>query len=116
MKFEYTYSQQEKFVIVSLSGNLIEKIEAMDLLYDFDKWLSEGQRIFALNLEQLHYMNSSGLGILINLLTKSRNKDGEIVIYNVSEKVKDLLVITKLHQVFNVADSYEDAVKVIEKF
>lgn len=115
MEFDYSYSQNKNYVLISLKGNLMEKSQALPILSLIDEWLESGEKKFVLNLEELHYMNSSGLGVIINFLTKTRNKDGEIIICNVSEKIKDLLVITKLHQVFNVVDSIEDAEASIEK-
>ena len=58
-------------------------------------------------------MNSSGLNVLIQLLTKTRTSGGESVICNVNKKVNDLLVITKLNTLFKVADSKDDAVKML---
>jgi anti-sigma B factor antagonist len=54
-------------------------------------------------------MNSSGLGVLITVLTKLRNKGGEVVLLNPSEQVKKLLLITKLNNIFNIFDSKEEA-------
>jgi anti-sigma B factor antagonist len=115
MEFNYSYSQKENYVLISLKGSLMEKSQALPVFTLIDEWLESGEKKFVLNLEELHYMNSSGLGVLINFLTKTRNKNGEIIICNVTEKIKDLLVITKLHQVFNVVNSIEDAEASIEK-
>lgn len=109
MEFDYSYLQNENYVLISLKGNLMEKTQALPILSLMDEWLESGIKKFILNLQELHYMNSSGLGVIINFLTKTRNKDGEIIICNLSEKIKDLLVITKLHQVFNVVNSIKDA-------
>jgi len=115
MEFDYSYLQNENYVLISLKGNLMDKMQAHSILSLMDEWLESGKRKFILDLEELHYMNSSGLGVIINFLTKTRNKDGEIIICNVSEKINDLLVITKLHQVFNVINSIKEAEASFEK-
>jgi anti-sigma B factor antagonist len=115
MEFDYSYLQNENYILISLKGNLMEKSQAFPILSLMDEWLESGEKKFILNFEELHYMNSSGLGVIINFLTKTRNKDGEIIICNLSEKIKDLLVITKLHQVFNVVKSIKDAEVSFEK-
>jgi len=58
-------------------------------------------------------MNSTGLSILINLFTQTRNRGGELVITNIPEKINNLLVITKLNSIFNIEDTVEDAKKIL---
>ena len=67
-----------------------------------DTVISEEYYECVINLEHVKYMDSSGLGILITLLTKFRNKGGEVVLENLSEQVKKLLIITKLNSIFEV--------------
>ena len=52
-------------------------------------------------------MNSTGLSILINILTQTRSKGGEVIIANVPEKINKLLLITKLNSVFTIKDNIE---------
>jgi anti-sigma B factor antagonist len=60
-------------------------------------------------MSNVRYLNSSGLNSLISLLTKARKSGGEVMIANVSPKVKDLLIITRLNTVFTVTDSVQEA-------
>ena len=64
----------------------------------------------AIDISNVRYINSSGIGVLITVLTKFRNKDGELVLINPSEHVKKLLIITKLNAIFNVVDNEKEAV------
>ena len=57
------------------------------------------------NITDVRYINSSGIGVLITILTKFRNKGGELYLVNPSEHVKKLLIITKLQAIFNIAES-----------
>lgn len=66
------------------------------------------------DLEQVRYMNSSGIGVLITLLTKIKNNKGKMVLVNPSEQIVKLLEITKLNTVFTIADSIEDAKSIIK--
>ena len=51
----------------------------------------------------------SGIGVLITLLTKFRNKNGELFIIKPSGQVNKLLIMTKLQAIFNIVDSEEEA-------
>jgi anti-sigma B factor antagonist len=96
--------------IVKLSGELIDKNQASDLMADIENLLREKKLKFIFDLGDLKYMNSSGLNTLINILSKTRKEGGEVIIANVSKKVNELLVITKLNTLFTVADSVEKAI------
>ena len=58
-------------------------------------------------------MNSTGLNVLLGILSKARKSGGEAVICAVPEKIKSLLVITKLVNVFSVVDTEEHAVQAL---
>jgi anti-sigma B factor antagonist len=62
-----------------------------------------------IDISKLRYINSSGIGVLITILTKFRNKDGEVFLLNPSESVQKLLVITKLNAIFQIAKTEEEA-------
>jgi anti-sigma B factor antagonist len=68
---------------------------------------------FVINLKEVRYISSSGIGVLITMLTKMRNSGGEVYLTSPSEHVKKLLIITKLNNIFTVFDSFEDASKEI---
>jgi anti-sigma B factor antagonist len=63
-----------------------------------------------IDISDLRYINSSGIGVLITILTKFRNKGGEVYLMNPSESVKKLLVITKLNAIFQIIKSEEEVV------
>jgi anti-sigma B factor antagonist len=109
MLFEYTISQKTNSAVISMSGNLIEKSQAVKLLEDASELAKNNCNKWAINLENLVYMNSSGLNMLIQLLTKARVSGGEAVLYNMNKKINELILITKLHTLFKVAKSKEEA-------
>jgi anti-sigma B factor antagonist len=69
--------------------------------------VEEGIKTVVIDLEKVRYISSSGLGLLITLLTKMKNTGGELLLTAPSEHVKKLLLITKLNGIFKVFDSVD---------
>ncbi len=114
MIFEYTINKQNNYAVINLSGELIEKGQALSLLENTQVLINENYNKWAINLEQLKYMNSSGLNTLIQLLTKARVAGGEAVLFSMNKKINELILITKLHTLFKVANNEEDALKLLQ--
>lgn len=113
MVFDFTISNQGNYAVISMSGNLIEKGQALLLLEKAEELASQNCVQWIIDLEKLVYMNSSGLNTLIQLLTKARVAGGEAVLFNMNKKINELILITKLHTLFKVADSRMDALAVL---
>jgi anti-anti-sigma factor len=113
MVFDFTISNHGTYSVISLSGNLIEKGQALSLLEKVDELAKENCNKLAIDLEKLIYMNSSGLNTLIQLLTKARVDGGEAVLYNMNKKINELILITKLHTLFKIADTKMDALNLL---
>lgn len=111
MTFSYTTTQQDGITIFNLTGEIIDKAQAAEFVEHINNLAASGKTRFALELSGLRYMNSSGLNVLVSILTKARNSGGEVVVCNLSKKVSDLLVITKLDTIFNILPTVEDAIK-----
>ena len=106
------------FTIKSYPGSVREisfvgKISSNE---DFDGIKEKVEELLALdirkiiiNLEQVSFMNSSGLNLMLNLLTKTRTKGGELVITNVNGTVEKLFEISKLSKVFKIKHSLDEA-------
>ena len=73
--------------------------------------LAKGQKKILLNLGDVSYIDSSGIGELVSAFTTVRNQGGELKLLNLTKKVNDLLQITKLYTVFDVKDDEAAAVK-----
>jgi len=96
--------------IVDLSGR-ITLGEGSVLLRDMVRDLvTKGQRKILLNLGDVTYIDSSGIGELVSAFTTVRNQGGELKLLNLTKKVHDLLQITKLYTVFDVKDDEATAV------
>ena len=113
MVLDYSITEENNIQVLVLKGELIDKNQAIDLIKNIDELLELGKNKLVIDLSDLKYMNSSGLNVLIQLLTKTRTSGGESVIFNVSKKVNDLLIITKLNTLFKVTDTKEDAMKLL---
>ncbi len=109
MNFDYTFDNIDEINFFTLKGELIDKSQALQFLYEVDKCIEKKDNKFILNLTDLKYVNSSGLNVLINILTRSRKSGGDVAIVAPSAKVQELLTITKLNSIFNIADTVEEA-------
>ena len=97
--------------IVDLSGR-ITLGEGSVVLRDTVKGLaSQGIKHILINLGDVNYIDSSGIGELVSAYTSVRNAGGELKLLNLTKKVHDLLQITKLYTVFDVQDDEASAIR-----
>lgn len=99
----------DTIILVKLEGKIIDQTTSNELASMVTEKLSSERNLLILNLSEVDYINSNGLNSLISILTKTRTQGGEMVIFGINEKVKKLLVITKLSSVFNTAETLEEA-------
>ena len=109
MAFTFEIEKEAAFPVLCLQGNLLERNEAQELLEETNDVIANETNKIIIDLEELDYINSSGLNVLLNIFTRVRNANGELVICHVNEKLKKLLVITKLHDVIKQTNSREEA-------
>ncbi len=102
--------ENQGVIVLQIEGSLIGEEVGSGLLDAANDAINNGLVQCAIDIEKVKYINSSGIGVLITLLTKFRNQEGEVIIVNPSEHVKKLLIITKLTAIFKIADSVEQAV------
>ncbi|MGH9556816.1 MAG: STAS domain-containing protein [Terriglobales bacterium] len=77
--------------------------------------LSKGSKKILLNLGDVTYIDSSGIGELVSAFTTVRNGGGELKLLNLTKKVHDLLQITKLYTVFDIKDDEASAIAAFTK-
>ena len=107
MKLESTVT--EDIVYVRLQGDLIGSPDTQQLVELVNNSISDTKLLCAVDLSQVRFINSSGIGVLVSLLTKFRNRGGEMVLINPSEQIRKLLIITKLHNIFTVKETDQAA-------
>jgi anti-sigma B factor antagonist len=100
-----------KSLILRISGDLIGEDSGTQLIEAVNEAVNHQVAVCVIDISDLRYINSSGIGVLITILTKFRNKGGEVYLMNPSESVKKLLVITKLNSIFQVVNSEEEAIQ-----
>jgi anti-sigma B factor antagonist len=97
--------------IVDLSGR-ITLGEGSTMLRDIVRdMIAKGNKKILLNLGDVTYIDSSGIGELVSAFTTVRNGGGELKLLNLTKKVHDLLQITKLYTVFDVKDDEATAIQ-----
>ena len=72
--------------------------------------LSGGSTKILLNLADVNYIDSSGIGELVSALTAVKNAGGQLKLLQLTKKVQDLLQITKLYTVFDIFDDEAEAI------
>ena len=93
----------DSVVVFDLSGSLTVGEAVAQMRETIQSHLHSGDRKFILNLADVSYIDSSGLGALVWAYTSVRGKGGDVKLLNLTAKAKDLLQLTKLLTVF---DSY----------
>jgi len=97
--------------IVDISGRIVLGAESAALRGLICDLLTKGHKNIVLNLEDVNYIDSSGLGNLVGAFTSVRKQGGELKLLNLTNKVHDLMQITRLYTVFDIMDDEAAAVK-----
>ena len=98
-----TSSVQHGILFVRLTGDLIGRPDTDQLLQSVNDHLGEAVPHCAIDLSEVRYINSTGIGVLVSLLTKFRSRGGEMVLINSADHPRKMLGITKLNNIFTVA-------------
>lgn len=101
-------------LIVDCHGRIIFGEESAVLRDTVRKLIAENNRI-VLNLGGVNYIDSGGLGTLVSLYTTAHNAGGAVKLANLTQRVGDLLQVTKLLTVFEVFDNEHQAVEAFGK-
>ena len=99
----------DNIIVVDMSGRLTIGEPVLLLRETLRVQVNDGARQFVLNLGDVSYIDSSGLGELVSAYTTVRNKQGDVKLLNLTAKAKDLLQMTKLLTVFDVYDDEPEA-------
>lgn len=108
------YREENGIVVLQPKGKIMGGPDA-SLLHDkLYECIKAGKKKVIIDLAGVEWMNSTGLGILIQGYTTLRNNDGKLKLARVTDKIQSLLTITKLVGVFDAYDSVEDAIESFE--
>ena len=97
--------------ILDLSGKITLGDDGTLLKDKLHSLLHQGKKHLLLNLGQVPYVDSAGLGALVSAYTTVTREGGSLKLLNVTKKLQDLLSITKLLTVFETFDSEDEAVR-----
>jgi len=103
--------QVDGVVVMDLSGRITLGEGSVVLRDAVRDLLSKGNKKILVNLGDVNYIDSSGIGELVSAFTTVKNQSGELKLLNLTKKVHDLLQITKLYTVFDVKDNEAAAIK-----
>jgi anti-sigma B factor antagonist len=109
-----TERQAGDVTIIDLSGKVTIGEGSVALRTTIRRLLGDGKKKILLNLGGVGYIDSSGIGELVSSFTAVNKEDGTLKLLNLTQKIQDLLAITKLLTVFDVFDSESDALSSFE--
>ena len=115
MTMKASTRQVDGITIVDLSGRITLGEGSVVLRDTIRDVVSQGNKKILLNLGDVTYIDSSGIGELVSAFTSVRNQGGELKLLNLTKKVHDLLQITKLYTVFDIKDDEATAVGAFSK-
>ena len=115
MSMKVNTRQVDGITVLDLSGRITlgeGSVQLRDAVRDL---LAKGSKLILLNLADVNYIDSSGIGELVSAYTTVRNQGGELKLLNLTKKVHDLLQITKLYTVFDIKDDEASAIAAFKK-
>ena len=110
MSMNITIREDHGVTVIDLSGRLTLGEAPTILREDIRRLLDEGKTRLLLNLAGLTYLDSSGMGLLVRAYATGTHSGGQLKLSNLTSRVKDLLIITKLCTVFEIYDDEASAV------
>ncbi|KAA6457841.1 STAS domain-containing protein [Acidobacteria bacterium AB60] len=96
-------------VIIDVSGRLTMGEAVADIREEIHDQVAQGARKLLLNLAEVTYIDSAGLGELTAAFTSVKNREGQLKLLSLTKRVHDLMQITKLYTVFDVYDDEKTA-------
>ncbi len=110
---DFLIDQQGDVTVITLKGSLLADVQTKDILNHVTSNIDQGKAKFVVDMKDLKFINSSGLGMLLTCLTKARKAGGDVILASVPEQVSNLLVITKLNSIFQTADNLQAGLKTL---
>jgi anti-sigma B factor antagonist len=109
---KYSSKIEDQILMITLDGDMIGVGDSLGMIDQANDAINEGVLKLTIDLSTVRYMNSSGIGILVSLYTKFKNKGGAAVLVNPTESTKKILSITKLDAIIPMVSSLDEAKKI----
>jgi anti-sigma B factor antagonist len=113
MSMTMSVRQAGDVTIVDFSGRIVLGEQGASLRNLISDLLSKGHNKILFNLGDVIHIDTSGLGYLLSALLSVRKQQGELKLLNLTEKVEDVMQITKLYTIFEI---FEDEVAALKSF
>lgn len=116
MSFKLTTREVDHVTIVDIRGRIILGDETGTLREAVRGLIEAGKKKIVLNLAGVDYIDSAGVGELVSCHTTVRNVGGELKLLSLTQKVHDVVQITKLYTIFDIKDDEFTAIKSFDYF
>jgi anti-sigma B factor antagonist len=110
MALEISQREVEGILILDMNGRLVAGPDITDLRRAITSAVSRGNANVILNLKQVHYIDSTGLGALVIVHSTTQNAGGATKLMHLSKRSAELLILTKLSTVFEMFDDEQAAI------
>ncbi len=110
MSLEIQQREHEGIIILDLKGRLTVGQEATTFRERMQKLVPAGHNSIILNMEQVDYVDSTGLGALVMCFTSVQKAGGKVKLLNLTRRSIELLVMTKLSTIFEIFGDEQDAI------
>jgi anti-sigma B factor antagonist len=114
MALEIMERDSNGVTVLTLTGRVVLGEESNQLRTKLKELLGSGKKKLVLDLAEVKYIDSAGLGTLVAGFTSAQNQDANMKLANLTKKFDEQLHITKLVTVFDTYDTVGDAVKSFE--
>ncbi len=107
---EFNEKTFEDIIVLSVTKEMIGELESRELHTYINNIISNGTVKIAIDLSEVRWLSSSGLGVLVAIRNILVEKGGDLKLVGVTEKVQNLLTLTQLIHLFKTTDTVEQAV------
>ena len=114
MEFKFSTDSRGDFAVINMEGDLMDRSQAVPMLEEVEHLILKDCKSFVISMESTRFLNSTGLNVLISVLTKSRKAGGDTYVCCVPEKINELFNITKLNSVFTISPSVDEAISLFK--
>lgn len=109
MALEIELREDQGVAFLVLHGRVVLGPETQSLRDHVSRLLAEGKKRIVLNLGDVAYIDSAGVGTLVNAYTSAMRQGGSVKLLNLAQRPRETLQITRLLTVFDVCDTVADA-------
>jgi anti-sigma B factor antagonist len=108
---KFSIEKKDDIVVVSLKSNLEGGPDTYQIRDDLKAKLGEGERSFVLDMKDAGFVNSTGIGVVVSMLSSVKSAGGSLKVCGVSDRARRAFVTTGVLQLFDVYDNVDEAIK-----